>query len=258
MTNVDVQRYIGLLLLGPWILYVQVLVEMGRDMHAQDANGDTPLHLIIVAAGHEQIVRVLVELGSAVSAHSAIDGATALHQAAAAGYVATDTVRVLVELGSAVSAHSAIDGATVIHRAAAAGYVAMDTVRVLVELGSAVSAHSAIDGATALHRAAAAGYIAMDTVRVLVEMGKKKKMTQGWVVYGAECATLSRRGRCPLAAIGDGGGHARTECKWRHTAACCCLYSWARGNSYLAGGDGDRRTMWKYDYRKVHTSTSCW
>ena len=49
---------------------VRVLVEQGADVHAQDQDGDAPLHLA-ARKGHGEVVKVLVELGADTQARDA-------------------------------------------------------------------------------------------------------------------------------------------------------------------------------------------
>jgi ankyrin repeat protein len=90
---------------------------------AQGADGDTPLHQA-AAIGHEETVRMLVELGGDVHAQ-ATDGRTPLHLAASRGHA--ETARRLVKMGGVALAQDAL-GNTLLHCAAGAGHVETVTV----------------------------------------------------------------------------------------------------------------------------------
>jgi ankyrin repeat protein len=66
---------------------VRELMEMGGNVHEQDTDGDTPLHMFPFF-GQEEAVKELVQLGSVVHTHDA-GGFTPLQMAADGGYVAT-------------------------------------------------------------------------------------------------------------------------------------------------------------------------
>jgi len=140
---------------------VQMLVEYGADVSAQDNDGWTPLHWAL-CEGHVNVARMLVERGADVTAQ-AKDGWTPLHWASSEGHV--DEARMLVERGANVSAQ-AKDGRTPLHWALCDGHV--DVALMLVERGADVSAQ-AKDGRTPLHWALCDGHV--DVARMLVERG---------------------------------------------------------------------------------------
>jgi ankyrin repeat protein len=121
---------------------VRELVAMGGDMHGQDVDGATPLHMAAANGHYAETVRLLVELGSDVNARDA-GGCTPLKQAANYGDVAT--VRTLVKMGGNALAPDA-DGSTLLHDAAANGHLLI--VRFLVEeLGGGVLAAQGVEEA---------------------------------------------------------------------------------------------------------------
>lgn len=84
-------------------------------MHAQNANGDTPLHVAAYTPGHEEIVTLLVEMGTDVQCGSTTTGKyIPLHHAGNVGLL--DTVTVLIALGGSALAKDA-DGCTPLRHA---------------------------------------------------------------------------------------------------------------------------------------------
>jgi hypothetical protein len=75
---------------------IRALVQLGGDVHALNANGQTPLFMAAYG-GHEDAIRVLVELGGDVNSPNNT-GQTPVY--AAAGMGREDVIRVLVELGA--------------------------------------------------------------------------------------------------------------------------------------------------------------
>ena len=113
-----------------------LVVGVGADVHAKNANGWAPLHYAAIN-GFTDLCRLLVkEFGADVTAEGS-DGGTPLHLAAMEGKA--DTARALVrELGAATDARGG-RGKTPLHLAAANGHIG--TAFVLVEeLGADVDA----------------------------------------------------------------------------------------------------------------------
>jgi hypothetical protein len=91
---------------------------MGSNVHAEGADGHTPLHDAAIF-WHEETIRVLVEMEGDVHAQGA-DGYTQLHVAASKGHA--ESVKVLVKMGSDVHARDA-DGVTPLLYTAIGGHL---------------------------------------------------------------------------------------------------------------------------------------
>ena len=134
------------------------MVQLGADVNAAAAGGDSPLHYA-AGNGHVETVATLVELGADVHAAGA-DGRRPLHCAAFSGNV--EVLTTLAELGADVHA-AGDDGEKPHHLAALYGHV--EVLKTLAELGADVHAVT-IGGDTALHVASNA-----ETVAWLLEAG---------------------------------------------------------------------------------------
>eukprot|EP00959_Pyramimonas_sp_CCMP1952_P240120 5017888-Pyramimonas_sp.AAC.1 len=90
-------------------------MELVADQPTQAANAATKLLHIAAAQGHEEVVRLLVELGGDTRNGVTAEAVTPLHRAAGAGHA--NVVRLLVELGGDPRAQTA-EGSTPMHAAA--------------------------------------------------------------------------------------------------------------------------------------------
>ena len=118
---------------------VQLLLEEGASLSAEDTAGATPLHYAALQR-HEVVAHLLLDNGAAVSA---VDkgGGTALHCAAYHGF--EDVALLLLKHGADVSGKD-IDGRTPLHATADYGHEAV--ARLLLEHGADLSAKSAQGG----------------------------------------------------------------------------------------------------------------
>ncbi len=118
-------------------------------IEARLGDGKTPLHMAAYA-GHNDIVRYLIESGASVNATSNANS-IALHGAAYYGHL--ETVKLLVELGGEVNTPN-IHGFTPLLSATAGGHG--EIVRFLMSAGADVNAQTQ-QGATAILQAAVSG-----------------------------------------------------------------------------------------------------
>ena len=88
------------LFFGECVDLVQVLIEHGADLIAQDDTGSTPLHLVS-SKGSARTVRVLIKHGAGVSARNG-NHEIPLHLASSSG--STETVRLFLRRGVEVNA----------------------------------------------------------------------------------------------------------------------------------------------------------
>ena len=196
---------------GPQMLadIARLLVEHGADLHAQNINGETPLHAAAKGKSVE-VERVLLEHGANVGAEDKY-GRTPLHQAVEV-YGGVEITRVLLEHGANVDAED-IQGRTPLH--GAAKYGSVEVVRMLLEHGANVGAEDN-QGSTPLHDAAV--YWRVEVVRVLLEhranVGVQDNQGRtplhgaakyGWVEvvrmlleHGANVGAEDKQGRTPL------------------------------------------------------------
>lgn len=144
---------------------VMWLIENGADIEANLAEfGSRVYHPLQLAAmeGHEQTVRVLVQLGAKLEQRSS-RGRTAIHEAGCRGHIAI--VRALVELGADPESTDR-EKRTPLIAATIAGR--LGTVRVLLKLGANME-HRDSSGNTALHYAV--NDQSREIVQVLEESG---------------------------------------------------------------------------------------
>jgi len=142
---------------------VQLLIENGADVNANNKYGKTPLHWA-AARGYEATVRLLLARGANVN-NSDSEGGTALHEASACGK--QNVVFTLLVKGADPSARTN-EGITPLHQAAAAN--AGDVTKLL--LVRSLKPDIVDDrGHTPLHWAACLGHI--DIVDLLLLSGAK-------------------------------------------------------------------------------------
>jgi ankyrin repeat protein len=124
---------------------VSLLLKVGADVEARDADGQTPL-LLASEGGHASVVRTLLAKGANIDAEDA-RGRTALHLASRGGHV--DVVRLLLARSADVTVKDA-DGRTALHLASIGGYT--EVVRLLLEVeGIDVNASDADEWTALLH-----------------------------------------------------------------------------------------------------------
>ncbi|EMD00869.1 hypothetical protein BAUCODRAFT_48919, partial [Baudoinia panamericana UAMH 10762] len=113
---------------------LNVLLQHGACIAAEDAKGDTPLHLA-AWAGHCEALEVLLNQGADIDSLSGRDGYSALWCAISAYHI--DAVRLLLKHGARVSLRSASgNGLLPLHQAAVTGQSAM--CRLILEYGAQV------------------------------------------------------------------------------------------------------------------------
>jgi ankyrin repeat protein len=132
-----------------------------QDVHHQDSDNSTPLHLAS-RAGHIEVARSLVEHGADAKAQDN-NGWTALHFSVQAGRV--DLSRLLLEHGADATVYYS-DRTTLLHAVVPGGSV--DLVRLLVEHGADVTAQDE-DKWTPLHLSVR--HRRMDLIYLLLEHG---------------------------------------------------------------------------------------
>lgn len=126
---------------------VNILVNHGADINAQDAAKRTPLHHAVSGKYMAPVVELLLRCGANVDAEDGC-GLTGLHEASFSGDVAV--VCLLLDWGANPNTHDAC-GMYALHRASFKGH--KKVVRLLLDRGANVNARD-ISGSTALHAAA--------------------------------------------------------------------------------------------------------
>ena len=167
---------------------VEVLIDAGADVEANDENGRSPL-LLASKDGSLDTVRMLVKTGADASATDN-KGATCLSLAAYFGH--TETVRYLLCLPEVDVNQSCNRGFTALHLGVIQTY--SDVVEVLINAGADVEAKSEGVGRTPLHCACEVGE--REIVRMLLE------------ARADVCATDSDGDRC--LALAARNGHTET------------------------------------------------
>ena len=144
---------------------VQVLIDAGADVDAQENKGGrSPLHFAC-ASGVLDVVKMLVEAGAGVCVTDS-DGCTCLHYAARYGNI--ETVRYLVGLPEVDVNHADCHNHTALHKAVVKQHT--EVVQVLIDAGADVNAHN-IEGLhyTALHTAVVNKRT--EVVQILIDAG---------------------------------------------------------------------------------------
>jgi ankyrin repeat protein/L-ascorbate metabolism protein UlaG (beta-lactamase superfamily) len=140
---------------------VRFLVEQGAQVDAGDNENSTPLD-VAAQSGHRAVAELLVAHGADVN-HRDQNGMTPLHFAAYQGR--NDVVELLIANGSDVSA-TKLNGSTPLHGAVYYGHT--ETARLLIEKGAAIEAANE-SGYTPLISAAAGGR--REPVELLLDRG---------------------------------------------------------------------------------------
>ena len=141
---------------------VQVLIDAGADVEAQDTDGLSPL-LFASSSGHLDIVKMLVEAGAVCVTNN--NDATCLMLASHSGH--TETVRFLAGLKDVdVNQVHEKDGFTALHCAGQQGRG--DVVEVLIDAGADIEAKNDV-GRSPLLFASSSGHL--DIVKMLVKAG---------------------------------------------------------------------------------------
>ncbi|MCY4173388.1 MAG: ankyrin repeat domain-containing protein [Cyanobacteria bacterium MAG CAR3_bin_5] len=112
---------------------VELLLQHGADINAEDRSENSPLHLAIYA-GHGDLARLLIEAGADVQARNHA-GNTPVQMAAFAGL--PEVIKLLVDAGSPVNLQDQV-GDTPLHDAVLQGQA--EAARVLLEAGADVNA----------------------------------------------------------------------------------------------------------------------
>ena len=86
--------------------FVELLIEAGASVHAQDKLGRTALH-IASWLGNTEIVKLLIEKGAKVNTTYKKSGTTPLHEASQRGY--PDIIELLIEAGAKIHAKDEFD-----------------------------------------------------------------------------------------------------------------------------------------------------
>lgn len=194
------------------------LLRAGSLLTAEDAAGDTPLHLAAWAGHVESLGALLTHAGTAdVDFLSGRDAYSALWCAVTAAHI--DAARVLLRHGARVSLRNA-GGMTLLHQAAVMGQGAM--VEMLLDRGAHVDAVDD-EGNTALHYAATSGSApcvsALLRARADVEMQQAQGLTAAhWAAHkghlevlglliasGADVKAVAGEGATPLHMAANRG-----------------------------------------------------
>ncbi|PNW82545.1 hypothetical protein CHLRE_06g283300v5 [Chlamydomonas reinhardtii] len=111
----------------------EVLKAFKADINTPGPDGDTALHLACLY-GHEDCVRALLAGGADANAVNKEDGSTALHDAAAGGYL--EICEIILEKGNAKKLISRFDedGESALHTAARGNH--LDVVKFLIARGA--------------------------------------------------------------------------------------------------------------------------
>jgi ankyrin repeat protein len=219
--------------------HASLLITHGALTDADDASGDTPLHLAswegavdvaslllssghadvnrlsgrdgntplfcAVAARHIDVARVLVRHGARVEMRTGADDSSPLHQAAVTGQAAM--CELLIERGADIDARDREDN-TPLHYAATAGHVR--TVKTLLVEGADVDAQQDI-GLTALHWACHKGH--EKVVKMLLEAGASVDVTANDGVKPIHCAAAGGYLGCVQALLSS-GATVSGEAEW--------------------------------------------
>ncbi|MDE3000877.1 MAG: ankyrin repeat domain-containing protein [Gemmatimonadota bacterium] len=138
---------------------IDVLVDAGADVNAQDRDKKTPLH---VASGEGQIAAISALIEAGADPNGLPGQVTPIYSAARNGHVAA--IRVLVDAGADVNLPD--NGQAALRAASAEGHIGV--ISALLEFGVDPNATTS-DGTTPLHEAAWSGHV--DAVAALVEAG---------------------------------------------------------------------------------------
>jgi ankyrin repeat protein len=216
--------------------HARLLLSYGAIADADDAAGDTPLHLAswegavdvasvllssgagdqtdmvdrlsgrdgnaplfcAVAARHIDVARVLVRHGARVEMRTGADDSSPLHQAAVTGQAAM--CELLIERGADIDSRDREEN-TPLHYASTVGHVR--AVRTLVDEGADVNAQQDI-GLTALHWACHKGH--EKVVVMLLEAGANADMAANAGVKPIHCAAAGGYLGCVQALLNAGAG----------------------------------------------------
>jgi len=129
---------------------VRAALAEGAGVNGKDNNGTTAL-MMASGCGHTEIVRLLLEKGSAVNVKRTDDGVTALFLASQNGHA--KVAKLLLENDADVNVNA--DGETALFQASCGGHT--EIVRLLLEKGATVNVKRPHDGITALWMASAYG-----------------------------------------------------------------------------------------------------
>ena len=195
---------------------IDILLDLGFDLHEQDRSGDMVLH-IIAQQGHDAMMKRICErseLEVNLGGHKML---TPLHYAAENGHY--DMTQLLLSKNADVSARDEVFGWTPLHLAAMSGHDAV--ARLLIDHGADIHATDSKIGWRPLHFAAMNGHHPI--VQMLIDEGVDThvKDKKGWTAY--EFASMKNLSTV-VALLSDNDADAvSADIDWAHWTNLHCL-----------------------------------